>query len=198
LSCNTNNGAIDYTNVIPFYNGYVNTVIPPFGLLKYRVDVPSDAVRWIHSSTNASSVWLFLDQGSAPTMTTSDHWYAKNSVNSFWNVFLQTPGYWPWQPGYSYFLSVTNTSASSQPFIFVLNGEGSSSGSFGFANIVRLGNGNVQLTLTVVPGLTYQLQNSTDLINWTIVNTITPLASPYIQIISPSGSPAQFFRLVEQ
>ncbi len=198
LSSSTNGGNIDYTNVIPFVNGYTSNNIPAFGLMKYRVDVPANAMSWMHISTNASSVWLFLDQGSAPTLTTSDDWYSENAVNSSLNVSLQTPGYWPWQPGYSYFLAVTNTSASPQPFVFHLNGQLMLSGPFGFSNITRLGNGNLQLTMTLVPGLTYQLQSSTNLLNWSVINTIMPITPTNIQLINPVGYPVQFFRLLEQ
>jgi hypothetical protein len=198
VSCNTNGGNIDYTNVIPFYNGYTSNTIPAFGLMKYRVDVPPDAVRWIHYSTNASSVWLFLDQGSAPTITTADDWYSINNVNSSLNVFLQTPGNWPWQPGYSYFLAVTNTSAAPQPFIFYLNGEGPGSGVFKFTSVNYQSNGNVQLNMTLVPGLTYQVQASTNLLNWTILSTITPVMSINSLNVSSTGYPVQFFRLLEQ
>ena len=198
VSSGTNGVNIDYTNTIPFYNGFTSTTIPAFGLMKYRVDVPPDAVRWIHTSTNASSVWLFLDQGSAPTLTTVDDWYSINAVNSSFNVFLQTPGYWPWQPGYSYFLAVTNTSASPQPFSFRLNGEGPGSGVFKFTSFNYQANGNVQLNMTLVPGLTYQVQSSTNLVNWTILTTITPSTSLYSLIVSSSGYPAQFYRLQEQ
>jgi hypothetical protein len=199
VSCNTNGGNIDYTNVIPFYGGFISTTIPAFGLMKYRVDVPPDAVRWIHTSTNASSVWLYLDQGSVPTMTTADNWYSVNAANSSLDIFLQTPGYWPWQPGYSYFLAVTNTSASPQPFSFYLNGEGLGSGPFGFSSVSRLGNGTIQLTMQVVPGQNYQLQTSTNLMNWSALTTITPSTSIYNYIDSSSPAyPVRFYRLLEQ
>ena len=199
VSSSTNGVNIDYTNVISFYNGFTSTTIPAFGLMKYRVDVPPDAVRWIHSSTNAGSVWLFLDQGSAPTMTTADDWYSMNAVNSSFNVFLQTPGYWPWQPGYAYFLAVTNTSASPQPFSFYLNGEGPGSGPFGFTSVSRLPNGTVQLNLQLVSGLTYQLQASTNLVSWVVLTTITPGTSIY-NYVDPSAPayPIRFYRLQQQ
>jgi hypothetical protein len=176
LSTSTNGGNIDYTNVIAFYNGYISNTIPALNIMKYRVDVPGNAVRWISYSTNASSVWLYLEQGSADTLTTADDWYSINSVNSFLNEYLQTPGNWPWQPGYSYFLAATNTSAIPQPFIFVLNGEGPGSGPFGFANVSRVAGGNIQLTMTLVPGLAYQLQSSTNFIKWTVLNNLAPLS----------------------
>jgi hypothetical protein len=198
LSTSTNGGNIDYTNVIAFYNGYTSNTIPAFGIMKYRVDVPGNGVRWISRSTNASSVWLYLEQGSADTLTTADDWYSINSVNSSLDEYLQTPGNWPWQPGYSYFLAATNTSATPQPFIFVLNGEGPGSGPFGFANVSRVAGGNIQLTMILVPGLAYQLQSSTNFINWTVLNNLAPLSVTNVLQINPIGVPYQFFRIQEQ
>jgi hypothetical protein len=199
VSCNTNGGNIDYTNVIPFYNGIINTLIPGNAMLKYRVDVPPDAVRWIHISTNTSSVWLFVDQGSAPTLTTADDWYSVNTVNSSLNEFLLTPGYWPWQPGYSYFLAVTNTSTLPQSFVFYLNGEGPGSGVFKFTSITNLPSGWIQLNMTLVPGLTYQLQTSTNLVDWSVLTTISPAPSIYTYIDTSSPLyPHRYYRLLEQ
>ena len=132
-------------------------------------------------------------------MTTSDDWYSRNAVNSSLNVLLGTPNSWPWQPGYSYFLAVTNTSGSSQPFSFRLNGEGPGSGPFGFNGVTRQSNGNIQLTMQVVSGLTYQLQTSTNLVNWSAVTTFTPVTNLYIYVDSSAHtSPEKFYRLQEQ
>ena len=197
LSSSTNGGNIDYTNVIPFVNGHTSNNIPAFGLLKFRVDVPANAMSWVHFSTNASSVWLFLDQGSAPTLTTSDDWYSKNTVNSSFSISLQTPGYWPWQPGYSYFLAVTNTSATPQPFVFNLNGQVLLSGPFGFSGINRLGNGTVQVNMYLVAGLTYYVQSSSNLLTWVPYSTIMPSVVTNNFIVIPSyTNPVQFFRIL--
>jgi hypothetical protein len=199
VSCGTNGGNIDYTNLIAFYHGYTSNTIPAMGLMKYRIDVPGNAVRWNSSSTNASSVWLYLEQGSADTLTTADDWYSVNAVNSTLDEYLQTPGSWPWQPGYSYFLAVTNTSALPQPFVFVLNGEGPGSGPFGFSNVSRVAGGSIQLTMILVPGVYYQLQSSTNLINWTVLGNYSPdITITNVQNINPIGIPYQFFRLQEQ
>lgn len=63
LSSTTSVANIDYTNIIPFYGGYVSNTLPAGGLTKYRIDVPGNAVRWFSSSTNAPSVWLFILPG---------------------------------------------------------------------------------------------------------------------------------------
>lgn len=122
VSCTTNGGAINYTNAIPFYGGFTTNVIPPNGVLKFRIDVPADAVRWIHTATHSNTVSLYLDQGSVPTATGSDHWTAVGQPNSSLNQYLVTPNTWPWQPGNLYFLFVTNNSAVAQPFSLAMDG----------------------------------------------------------------------------
>jgi hypothetical protein len=113
-------GVIDHTNVVAFYGGVTNTTIPANGALRFRVDVPADARRWIHYATNVSGVRVYIDQGSGPTVSASDH-YACSGVNCTSSQPLYN-GTWPWQPGYMYFVTVTNTTASAQPFSFRMDG----------------------------------------------------------------------------
>ena len=115
-------GNIDVTNTIAFYGGTTTNNLPPNGVLKYRIDVPGDATRWKHRSTNADTVLLHLDQGSYPTLTSADHWRSSGNANATLNQALSTNG-WPWQPGHSYFLVVTNTSGITQPFYFAMDGK---------------------------------------------------------------------------
>jgi hypothetical protein len=140
---------------------------------------------------------LYLEQGSAPTLTTQDNWYAVNDANATLNEYLQTPGSWPWQPGYSYLLAVTNTSAVTQPFVIVLNGEGPGS-PFGFTSVSPGPGGTYKLNMFLIPGQSYQLQSSTNLINWTPLSNISPSVITNVQTINPIGVPDQFFRILEQ
>ena len=103
-----------------------------------------------------ASVWLFLDQGSAPTLTTSDDWYSENSANQGLDMSLNNPASWPWLPGYSYFLSVTNTSSSTQPFSFSMFGVYPEAGPLKFASTQWLPDrGGFQMTMQVNPGWSY-------------------------------------------
>lgn len=116
----TNGPAIGYSNVLPFYGGYVTNVLPAFGKAEYRILVPADARRWKHGTTGSGNVKFHLDQGSVPTMTASDHWTgAGNATNS---TSLVSANPWPWVPGQTYFLLVTNTAATSQGFSFFMDG----------------------------------------------------------------------------
>ena len=49
LTNSTNGGYINYTNTLAFYGGHTTNQIPAFGQLKFRIDVPADALEWIHT-----------------------------------------------------------------------------------------------------------------------------------------------------
>ncbi|HUA66043.1 MAG TPA: hypothetical protein VME24_09355 [Alphaproteobacteria bacterium] len=202
IGWNTNGGYINYTNVIPFYDGHTNTIIPAYGTMLYRFDVPGNADRLNLVATNAAGVWLYLEQGAPPTLTYYDNWYSSGYANPSLTEYLQTPYYWPWQPGYSYFLAVTNTTATSQSVTLILNGEGPGSGPFGILDVHHRANGNTELDEEVVPGLTYQLQTVTNLMNatnWTILSTFIPPSSPYTNVDTTTPvMPYRFYRLIEQ
>ncbi len=203
INWNTNGGAIIiYTNVIPFYHGYTSTTIPAYGVMGYRFDVPGNAVRMNLIATNAAGVWLYLEQGAPPTLTYNDNWYSSGYANPSLTEYLQTPFTWPWQAGYSYFLGVTNTTGTAQPVTIVLNGEGPGAGTFGFLGVHHRSNGTTELDENVVPGLDYQLQSVTNLINatnWTIITSFTPPSSPYTNVDNTTPvMPVRFYRLIEQ
>ena len=61
-----------------------------------------------------------MEQGTIP-LTAATH-YQSSGANSAMNFYLLNPNGWPWVPAQSYFLLITNTSASAQPFSFALNG----------------------------------------------------------------------------
>lgn len=106
--------------VLPFVGGAITSSIPANGTLRLRVDVPSDARRWIHSSTHPSSVKMYIDQGSTPTVTAADHW-SGSGANSSLNTVLYNSS-WPWLPGNMYYVTVTNTSSSVQTFSLRMDG----------------------------------------------------------------------------
>lgn len=104
--------------LIEFYGGSIDTTIEPHSALAYRVITPADAARWKHSTAHALDVKIHIRNGFYPAMTSSDHWVS-TVPNSTLNRFLGT---WPWLPEQTYFLVATNTSASPQPFTFLLEG----------------------------------------------------------------------------
>ena len=130
VSTSTNGPIIGHTNLIAFYGGSATNYIPPNSAVRYRIDVPADAYRWIHTAIHSNVVNLYLDQGSVPTTTTSDHGSWIGQQNTSFNIYLRTPNYWPWQPNYLYFLTVTNTSGVAQPFSFRMDGRNAATDDF--------------------------------------------------------------------
>ena len=122
VSSTTNTVTIDYTNTIEFYGGSVTSTVPAYSALKYRVDVPPEARRWIHTSSHPSTVVLYLEQGAPPQVQSGYYHWVSSSANSTLNQALYNVA-WPWRPGYMYFLLVTNTTASAQTFVFYMNGK---------------------------------------------------------------------------
>ena len=121
LTTSTNGASINVAGVLPFYGGGVTNVsLPAFSKTTYRIDVPAEATRLRLTNAGATSVSYFLDQGSMPTVTSSDHW--TSSGNVLLNHALGQAIGWPWMPAQMYFLTVTNTSASSQMFTIGLDG----------------------------------------------------------------------------
>ncbi|MGC3957330.1 MAG: hypothetical protein QM813_05035 [Verrucomicrobiota bacterium] len=94
LTTSTNGATIGYPNTLPFYGGYVTNVLPAFGKAEFRIAAPADARRWKHGTTGSSGVKFYLDQGSVPTMTASDHWTGTGNATNTVSMVTATP--WPW------------------------------------------------------------------------------------------------------
>ncbi len=103
---------------IAFYGGSVTNTIPAYGLVAYRILTPADALRWRHTSIHASSVLVYLENGTMPTRTWSDDWWS-TGANSSQDRYLI--GY-PWLPSQAFYLVATNTSSSPQSFSLTMNG----------------------------------------------------------------------------
>ena len=111
-------GTMDVTNTLSFYGGVISGVIPGYGTLLYRMDVPSTATRILFSASNSVNVVLSLEQGTIAQAGGPAHWtsYPNNNRQNGnqADVSLDQPLWyannWPWLPGYSYYLTLTNTS----------------------------------------------------------------------------------------
>ncbi len=128
--CVTTNGVpAQEPTVVPFYGGTAFVNVPAYSSALFRVDVPPEATRWRHFSTHPTNLVVCLDQGTIPTRA-ANRWmsYAANSsYNAFlvtWNDTLKQygPATWPWVPGQSYFLMVTNVTTTPQDFSLVMDG----------------------------------------------------------------------------
>ena len=68
-----------------------------------------------------------------------------------------------------------------------------------FGSIQHSQNGSVTLAITNTPGVMLTIQTSTNLINWTLLSTVTPTNSPYIITNTPpKGDVAFFYRAFYQ
>ena len=111
----TNGGAINVTNTIAFIGGSVTNVIPGNGVLHYRINVPSNATRLVFTASNSTDLVFSLEQGTVALAGGPAHWLG-NQGDASLSQFLDTPNNWPWLPGYAYFLTITNTAATAEPF----------------------------------------------------------------------------------
>jgi hypothetical protein len=124
VSSETNGGAIDITNTLAFYGGSIAGNIPGYGTLQYRMDVPATATRVLFGASNSTDLVLSLEQGTialagGPAQWTSYQYNNSgypNQANVSFDQFLLSPNNWPWLPGYSYYLTITNTSPSAENF----------------------------------------------------------------------------------
>lgn len=116
--------------VVAFYGGSGNTVLAPYGTAVFRVDVPPEATRWKHIAAHVAEVTAMLDQGSIPNRS-QRIWISSsaNSTHSYSLVGAWDPankqyksGTWPWVPGHSYFMMVTNATTTAQEFTLTMDG----------------------------------------------------------------------------
>lgn len=126
----TNGAPAQEPVVVPFYGGMANTTVPGFSTMLYRVDVPSEAVRWKHTSTHTTNLTVYLGQGTLPTAAARA--WASTGPNSSQNTMLVSwnaaakqyvPAAWPWVAGVSYFVMVTNVTSVPQDFTLYMDGK---------------------------------------------------------------------------
>lgn len=183
--------------VIPFAGGYTTNLISPNGVLRYRIDVPEGAAAWSHTAIHSSGVRLYLEQGTLPTMTLSDHWFSSGADSSFDVSLLNSS--WPWLAGCHYFLDVVNTSGSIQPFSFQMNGVGSTNPAPIISGLSLSPDGsNFLFTVSATGGLTYGLEASSDLtpgswLRYTNFVQIGPMQ--LITVPIDPNYPKRFFRI---
>jgi len=133
LSIATNGAPAQDPTVVPFYGGTATNLIDGFSSAIFRVDVPPEATRWIHTSVHSTNLQVLLEQGTLPTRS-FNHWFSpaastnsgcNNLLVGSWNAALRAynPPSWPWAPGQSYYLVVTNATALPQSFALMMNGQ---------------------------------------------------------------------------
>jgi len=74
VSSATNGGTISVTNTLTFYGGSITNVIPGYGTLLYRMDVPSTATRILFNASNSTDIVFSLEQGTIALAGGPAHW----------------------------------------------------------------------------------------------------------------------------
>jgi hypothetical protein len=119
VTCATNGGGINVTNIIPLSNGVIGGLLAGNSSVRYRIDVPANATNIAFTAdNNAAGVVYSLEQGTVALPGGPAHW-----VGSGTSISLNQPftGVWPWLTGCSYYLTVTNNSAVSELFSLTNN-----------------------------------------------------------------------------
>jgi hypothetical protein len=165
------------------------------------MDVPPEARRMVFSANNSTNVVLSLEQGTLAQPGDPAHWTSYLNNNNLYgnqaNISLDQPltipNNWPWLPGYSYYLAVTNTSGASENFSFSSFGRAAASFPAILGGNYAL-NGSFHLLVTGQPGNYYIVQSSTNLMDWFPISTNT--AS--FELIDPDATnyPMRFYRTV--
>ena len=133
VSITTSGIAVREPTVVEFYRGSADLRVPAASNIIVRVDVPEEATRWRHTTTHNTNLLLYLEQGAVPIPDKST-WlpFSSSSAGStfsmplvVWNAALwdYTNNAWPKVPGQSYFLLVTNKSASEENFTLTMDGK---------------------------------------------------------------------------
>ncbi|MFZ0826140.1 MAG: CARDB domain-containing protein, partial [Verrucomicrobiia bacterium] len=113
VTCYTNGGYINITNVVSLFGGLVGGSVPPHGIMQYRIDVPANAAAIVFNAGNSSNLVLSLEQGTVALPNGPADWVSSSTVS---NLDQPLTGVWPWLPGYSYYLTLTNTSGTAGTF----------------------------------------------------------------------------------
>jgi hypothetical protein len=70
------------TNAIAFYGGSITNVVPGYGSVLYRMDVPAEATRIQFNASNSANVVLSLEQGTMALAGGPAHWTSYNPPSS--------------------------------------------------------------------------------------------------------------------
>jgi hypothetical protein len=113
LTCVTNGGYINITNVVTLYQNQIAGTVPPHGSLEYQINLPANATGILFNANNSSNVLVTLEQGTVAIAGGPAQWVGLTGNT---NVDEPFNGVWPWLPGYPYYLTLTNDSAAAGTF----------------------------------------------------------------------------------
>lgn len=107
--------------LLAFAGGHLNTSLSPGATATYRVVAPSDAVRFKYTSSLPAGVDLRIEQGTYPSLSGNVHYTSGGNPDPTLNQTL-SPAFWPWQAGQTYYVTLVNTTGSTQNADVVFNG----------------------------------------------------------------------------
>ncbi len=107
VTCTTNGGLINITNIVSLYGGLIGGTVPPYSSMQYQINVPTNATGIVFNASNSANLLLSLEQGTVALAGGPAHWVSSGANSSLNQSFTGT---WPWLPGYLYYLTVTNNS----------------------------------------------------------------------------------------
>jgi len=201
ITCSTNGGAINVDGVLDFYCGSLSSVIAGNSTLLYRMYVPPEATSLRLSASNSSDLVLFLEQGTVTGPGDDAIWNSYidqyspygNQANASLTESLTNHAGWPWLPGYSYYLAITNSSASTESFSLVSDGRAAAPLPL-FLSGNYAPDGTFHLHIAGQSGSDYIVQASTDLMTWT--SLYTNCASFEFIDTNANYYPARYYRTV--
>jgi hypothetical protein len=199
ITASTNSGTINLAGILDFYCGSFSGVIAGNGSLLYRLDVPPEATSLRLNAVNSSDLVLSLEQGTVALPGGPAQWTSYinqssilgNQVNASLNQSLADPTDWPWLPGYSYYLEVTNTAASSESFSLMTDGRAAATLPVQLSGTYT-GDGTFHLLVSGQSGSDYIIQSSTDLMNW--ISLFTNCAAFEFTDTNAVNYPCRFYR----
>ena len=103
---------------IAFYGGTVTTTVPAGGQLVYQVPIPSDAIRWRHTSAHSGNVRVRIEEGTLPYPTGSVR-FEEPSYDHGLDVLLNT---WPMLPNKTCYVMLINDGTADEPITFTMDG----------------------------------------------------------------------------
>jgi len=127
LSSATSAARVQIAGILPFTGNRLTTSLTAGASKTYRVDVPADAGRWLHTATVADGVKLYLSASYVPPQNGYADWTNSGYASSSGlDRNLDAPGGYawnfPWVPNVSYYLVMDNTTASTQAIEINLDG----------------------------------------------------------------------------
>jgi len=119
LSLSASGNTIGSIPEVDFFGGSLTGTLEPGETTLFLGNAPENARLWSHTTEKARGVELRLEQGTIPNTEGSSHYRDSGNPDTSFERNLTTSG-WPWVPGQTYYVRLTNTTDTAQPFVFMM------------------------------------------------------------------------------